>query len=287
MDWQYFVTVFMLSIYVSLCSGGRTLTEILSYYDTINKVDFHHRERRSAFEKADRSINFISHGKKFHMKLEQSKDIFSDSFSVVTVDRYGNETPLKINMESFYEGYVEEDASSFVTAQVEEDGMITAAIDTANETYIVEPMWRHTDNPSHDMIVYKASDLKWNISLTHDSKTKEPHVSVCGTTDLEEEKNDELDLDRYKRSRRNAGTCTRAGDSEKSTCDLHLVADYNFFKEVGRKDARTATHYMLTAIKRVDGIYRETCWDHIWKKGVGIQVQKITVHTSFSDTEPR
>ena len=211
------------------------------------------------------------------MRLKQSRGIFASAFQAVSVDRFGKEKTVKINMDSFYEGYVEDDAlSSHVTAHVEDDGMITATIDTANETYIVEPMWRHVDNDSsHDMIVYKASDVKWNLTNPYDLKTGEPHINTCGNNDTAPE---EIDIDNNKRYRRDVTKCTKLNDTVGNTCKLQLVADYNFFVKIGNKDEKTAIYYMLQVIKRVDVIYRGTCFNGVGKN-IGVQVQKVTVHS--------
>lgn len=61
------------------------------------------------------------------------------------------------------------DAKSSVTAHMH-DKLLTANIVTNNETYIVEPLWRHLPQPqgvgSHvckqcrDLLVYRESDIK-------------------------------------------------------------------------------------------------------------------------------
>ncbi len=46
-----------------------------------------------------------------------------------------------------------------------QDGVITAKIETPDETYHVEPSWRHLgDNDTRSMIAYKESDVlySWN-----------------------------------------------------------------------------------------------------------------------------
>ena len=60
-----------------------------------------------------------------------------------------------------------DDSSSQVLAHIEEDGLLTATIETTHEKFVVEPIWRHMldRDSSHDMIVYKSSDLKWNLTL--------------------------------------------------------------------------------------------------------------------------
>ena len=71
------------------------------------------------------------------------------------------EQVIHIDHESFYEGRVFGELKSRATVHLE-DGMLTAKIETPEETYHIEPSWRHLtkDNESPDqMIVYKESDV--------------------------------------------------------------------------------------------------------------------------------
>ncbi len=47
---------------------------------------------------------------------------------------------------------------SHVNAQIEEGGLLTASIRTEEDSYHVEPSWRHLpSSPSGSMIVYKGT----------------------------------------------------------------------------------------------------------------------------------
>lgn len=49
-----------------------------------------------------------------------------------------------------------------VSAHID-DGVLTAAIRTSEDTYIVEPSWRHvSDEDNSSMIVYRGSDVKYS-----------------------------------------------------------------------------------------------------------------------------
>ena len=47
----------------------------------------------------------------------------------------------------------------------------------------MEPMWRHVDgDPSHDVIIYKASDVKSNVTTTNEEMGG-LHGPKCGNVD--------------------------------------------------------------------------------------------------------
>ena len=159
-QWTPFIAV-MIFIFNTCTCGTTTLDNVLRTYDTLDKRDILHRiHRRNAdSDPHARSIRFVAHRKAFHVKLVQSKDIFHPAFEAVSVDRHGTKTPVFVETDFFYNGHLVDDPTSRVTAHIEEDGMTTATIETRDDTYVVEPMWRHVDtqhSPPHDMIVYKG-----------------------------------------------------------------------------------------------------------------------------------
>ena len=67
---------------------------------------------------------------------------------------------IPIDVESFYEGRVFGEQRSSVRVHLE-DGLLTAKIETPEETYHIEPSWRHIPDEatSQTMIAYKDSDV--------------------------------------------------------------------------------------------------------------------------------
>lgn len=270
MNLNYFVLRAML--HLAFCTGKR-LQDIFSNYDTLSRLDLSHKiVRRSLDDLHHRDVNFFTYGRRFHLKLVQSKEIFDPMFEAFSVDKYGNKRPLFINTEYYYKGHVEDDPTSIVTAHME-DGILSATIETINGTFVIEPIWRHIDNnQSHKMIVYKATDLKSNI-------TNGSSFRRCGNNlEFGTSENDNVTDGRYRRS---VESCPVYG-SKKNTCKIKLIADYKFFVKIGRNHEQTAIHYMLQVINRVNDIYRGTCWSNIGK-GIGVQVQAIEVHTAYSN----
>jgi len=260
-----------------LCLGS-LLADIFKRYDTLNRKDISHQnKRRSLVDIPSKSVDFSSHGKKFHMRLIPSREIFSSAFRAFAVDSRGSEKMVEIDQNRFYRGYIVEDPLSHVAAHMEEDGMLTAVMKMENDTYAIEPMWRHIENEtSHDMIVYKYSDLQRNLHTASGKKPRE-YISVCG---INESHAGETNIPFHQMTGKGA-YCDRYS-GKKNTCNLKLVADFTFYKNIGQGDTKTAMHYMLQVVNRVDLIYRDTCWNGVGK-GIGVQVEEVVVHTGFSN----
>lgn len=76
---------------------------------------------------------------------------------------------------------------------------------------------------------------------------------------------------------------------DRTRCTLHLVADYLFYKHVGKSDLQTTINYLLALINRVNRIYLQTVWDTGDEssntfKNMGFTVQNITIHQDFTRT---
>lgn len=74
-----------------------------------------------------------------------------------------------IDHDNFYEGRVFGEVSSNASVHLE-DGVLTAKIVTPQDTYHIEPSWRHVaDNDTQSMIAYKESDIlfSWNHPNEH------------------------------------------------------------------------------------------------------------------------
>jgi len=66
----------------------------------------------------------------------------------------------------------------------------------------------------------------------------------------------------------------------KNTCPLLLVADYEFFVNMGKSDVVKTSAYLVGLIDRVDQIYRKTRWNDVGMTGMGFEIKKIIVHDS-------
>lgn len=211
-----------------------------------------------------REVEFTTLGKKFKLILHPHRDVLHQNFRAYTVDSNGNETVIHLDHDAFFRGRVFGESVSHVSAHIDEDNMVTATIQLEDETYHIEPSWRHIPESSNkNMIAYKQSDVK--LSWEHEH-SDEHHSSPgkCGYikegAELETDDDDgieEPEVEAYggsnqeppkfeNRSKRQADLYEYT--PTKTRCPLLLVADYRFFQEMGSSNTKTTISYLVRTV---------------------------------------
>uniref|UniRef100_A0A0A9XE39 ADAM 17-like protease n=1 Tax=Lygus hesperus TaxID=30085 RepID=A0A0A9XE39_LYGHE len=264
----------------------------LKYYTTIHASELKHhivkrglKESNHPFNKI-REVNFRTHGRDFRLILTPRKGVLHSNFQAYTVDGDGREHPVAVDHENFYEGRLFGEKSSHASVHLDNDGIMTASIQLPDETYHVEPSWRHLPELGNEtMITYKASDVKLSW---HGTKTS-PCAYVKEGAHLEDDPEDELDDEEY--SEAEDGPRARAKRQAdqyeytptKTRCPLLLVADYRFYQEMGNSNTKITINYLISLIDRVHKIYNDTIWQDRAEsegfKGMGFVIKKIVVHS--------
>ncbi|CAL4147225.1 unnamed protein product [Meganyctiphanes norvegica] len=270
----------------------------LKYYEIIDSSAFSHqivkrglKDSNHQFNKI-REVNFDAMGRNFRLILNPRKGLLHPQFKAYAVDGEGNEKLIHIDNELFYEGRVFGEKSSEVTAHLE-DGIMTATIHTPDDTYHVEPSWRHVpDSSDESMIVYRGSDVKHSWEDKHPSLkghkmcdfVKEGNETIEAYSKLRNSDKDSMDRILHRAKRQQAESYTFNGKNTR--CSLLLVADYRFFKEMGGKSYKNTVNYLISLIDRVDKIFENTVWhdvnDDSGFKGLGFVIKKILVHQEWT-----
>ncbi|XP_026325976.1 ADAM 17-like protease [Hyposmocoma kahamanoa] len=295
----------------------------LKYFETIHASSFtHHMVKRGAkisnhpFNTI-KELNFKTLGRDFRLILHPHSSVLHSNFKAYAVDGDGKETTVHVDRDNFYTGRVFGESASDVKLHLE-DGVITGIIHTPDETYHIEPSWRHIPHlGDKTMITYKSSDIK--LIWGNDGATDKPRV--CGYVKEGKEREDQHDedninveakheqfekdkyleesqhnyesvLDQSKKDNSSqtngkGGRVKRQSDYEytptKTRCPLLLVADYRFFQEMGASNTKTTISYLISLIDRVHKIYNDTVWqdrqDMDGFKGMGFVIKKILVHS--------
>uniref|UniRef100_A0A673CG57 Disintegrin and metalloproteinase domain-containing protein 17 n=1 Tax=Sphaeramia orbicularis TaxID=375764 RepID=A0A673CG57_9TELE len=240
----------ILSDYEVLPSSGLQL-------HSVRKRDVHtqsHLERLVSF----RALNF-------KLYLTTNTDLFTDNFKAVFVDKHGREKNYDVQLQNYFNGHVVGEENSRVQAHIDGDEF-SAHILTDEAEYNVEPLWRFTNSPTDGrLLVYRSDDIK-NLSRIASPK-------VCGymhaqATDLLPQTARRDWQEQEQRAKR------QVHDHKKNTCPLLLVADYRFFRHMGRGQESVTLNYLIELIDRVDDIYRNTTWDDEFK-GYGVQIHQV------------
>ncbi|XP_037342179.2 disintegrin and metalloproteinase domain-containing protein 17a isoform X2 [Pungitius pungitius] len=257
------------------------LSSILSDFEVLplSGLQLHSVRKRDVQTRShvERLVSFRALHRQFKLYLTTNTDLFTDNFKAVFVDKHGREDNFNVNLQNYFTGHVVGEQNSRVQAHIEGDEF-SAHILTDEAEYNVEPLWRFTDSPADGrLLVYRSDDIK-NLSRIFSPK-------VCGY--IHAEASDLLpqasrrDGDGQEEEVQEGGPHHRekrqTHDHKKNTCPLLLVADYRFFKHMGRGQESVTLNYLIELIDRVDDIYRNTTWDDEFK-GYGVQINQIIIN---------
>ncbi|XP_044593060.1 ADAM 17-like protease [Cotesia glomerata] len=291
---------------------SHTLHQNLKYYETLHVRHLEHNIVKRGTQHGSHPYNkinqveFYAHGRHFRLILTPRKEVIHSKFKAYEVNADGEEKSVHLDHESFYHGRVFGELDSHAQVHIDE-GVITGSITISDETYHIEPSWRHLPHLGNDsMIIYKASDVK--LSWEH-VENGEGHThgvpKTCGyikevvddgdddqdqgedfekveiTLEEDTDYNNETDSDKLSRTKRQAETYEYT--PTKTRCPLLLVADYRFYQEMGASSTKTTINYLISLIDRVHKIYNDTLWqDRLEQdgfKGMGFVIKKIVVHS--------
>ncbi|KAG4079955.1 hypothetical protein HA402_006267 [Bradysia odoriphaga] len=252
-------------------------------YNTIKEVEFH------------------ALGRNFRLILHPHKEVLHSNFQAYAIDGNGNQTVVHFDRDNMYNGRVFGETKSSVRAHID-NGVITGSIVLPEETYHIEPSWRHLPHlTDKHMIAYKSSDVK--LSWMDNDSGGAGAAKVCGYVkegeDVEEKPDggkEKFDIESMWSETPQAQSLKVAGKSRekrqadqyeytptKTRCPLLLVADYRFFQEMGGGNTKTTINYLISLIDRVHKIYNDTVWqdrsDQEGFKGMGFVIKKIVVHS--------
>ncbi|XP_054265870.1 ADAM 17-like protease isoform X2 [Macrosteles quadrilineatus] len=265
----------------------------VKYFETLHASELTHNVLKHGLKESAhpfnriREVSFKTLGRHFRLILTPRKNVIHSKFEAVAVDGEGNETPVGVEHEDFYDGRVFGESWSDASVHMK-DGVLTATIQLADETYNIEPSWRHLhhlDNQS--MVTYKASDVQFSWD-----QPDHPHQPCAYVKEETGEGVDDEDVEvssvRGEGEEAGKARWRRQADQyeytpTKTRCPLLLVADYRFYQEMGGSNTKTTINYLISLIDRVHKIYNDTTWqdrsDQDGFKGMGFVIKKIVVHS--------
>lgn len=239
----------------------------MKYYETLHVDDLTHTiVKRGAKPSINlhnkiREVEFKALGRKFKLILHPHRDVLHQNFKAFKVNSDGNETIIHLDHDSFFRGRVFGEISSHVSAHIDEGNLVTATIILPDETYHIEPSWRHIpDTADKHMVAYKASDVKLSWE-NHQEHVGHFEPGKCGyikeglelETDEDDDEDPEIHAEAFgstgspphegKRSKRQADQYEYT--PTKTRCPLLLVADYRFFQEMGSSNTKTTISYLV------------------------------------------
>lgn len=265
----------------------------LRYYEHLDSSEISHVIVKRGLHPSSNKLNTIKQlsfkalDRNFRLMLTPGTDVLSSHFQAYSVDGAGRKEPVYINHENFYEGRIFGEKYSHASVHYE-DGLLTATIHTQDDTYVIEPSWRHLpDKDNKSMIAYRGSDFRVGWEHDHNSKEK---IKICGF--LKEGVNNSgvshgVEHSKEKRVQREAEMYKF--DMSRTRCPLLLVADYRFYQSMGGRSKKSTINYLISLIDRVHKIYTETEWADgragVGMKGMGFVIEEIIIHNESTPVQ--
>ncbi|KAF4521453.1 hypothetical protein B566_EDAN010610 [Ephemera danica] len=226
----------------------------------------------------------------FRLILTQKREVLHSNFQAYELDADGNEKPVAVDHESFYRGRVFGELQSEASVHIEDEGVMTATIHLPDESYHIEPAWRHLpESDPRKMVTYRASDVKLSWEHEDDEQDDSPFspnhkhhgARTCGYIREGPQEDDGESEEEHDREKRQADNYEYT--PTKTRCPLLLVADYRFYQEMGGGSTKNTINYLISLIDRVHKIYNDTIWHDRAEldgfKGMGFVIKKIVVHS--------
>ncbi|XP_072313943.1 disintegrin and metalloproteinase domain-containing protein 17a isoform X2 [Eucyclogobius newberryi] len=251
------------------------LHSILSDFEVLplSKLQMHSVRKRDVHTHShiERLVSFSALHRNFKLYLTSNTGLFTEDLKVVFVDKNGNEKNYDVQLQNYFKGHVVGEEHSRVQAHIDGDEF-SAHILTEESEYTIEPLWRFSNSAANgSLLVYRSEDIK-NLSRIASPK-------VCGymhsgdgylVSELGQNHGPQ-GHEPHSREKR------QVHDPRKNTCPLLLVADYRFYRHMGRGQESVTLNYLIELIDRVDDIYRNTTWDEEFK-GYGVQIQQMIIN---------
>ncbi|XP_018374594.1 PREDICTED: ADAM 17-like protease isoform X3 [Trachymyrmex cornetzi] len=248
----------------------------LKYYETIHSTHFQHKILKRGIHHSYHPYNriseleFYSHGRHFRLILTPRREVIHSNFKAYEVNADGKEKTVHLDHDNFYHGRVFGEIESHAQMHID-DGIMTGSITILDETFHIEPSWRHLSHLDNQTMITHGTPktcgyVKEDINYTLNDNSEEDDTETDNSSS------------RVKRQ-----TETYEYTPTKTRCPLLLVADYRFYQEMGASSTKTTINYLISLIDRVHKIYNDTLWQEHQEedgfKGMGFVIKKIVVHS--------
>ncbi|XP_077409714.1 disintegrin and metalloproteinase domain-containing protein 17-like isoform X2 [Vanacampus margaritifer] len=254
-----------------------SLSAMLDDFDVLSPSSVHAhsiRRRDLLATHVEKEISFHALQRHFRVYLRTNEDLFAQDFSAWAIDDDGGERSLHVDRHAFFTGHVIGEENSHVQAHMD-DRDFSARILTKEAEFNIEPLWRFTWPSDGRLLVYRSDHIR-NLS-----RTRRP--SVCSHVNFDPSRlfpTEDNEEEYAARARRNVHP------QSKNTCGVLLVADYRFFRHMGRREVSTTLSYLIGLMDRVDAIFRATSWGDKFS-GYGFQIQQILINEKPTAVRPR
>ncbi|XP_015249892.1 PREDICTED: disintegrin and metalloproteinase domain-containing protein 10-like [Cyprinodon variegatus] len=266
---HYLLMLLLVSDHELITGGGISISPFIKRYEVLSydRGDLHRKHLRARRDtqplEYTLDLNFTAFHRDFRLLLRQDPGGFSEEFTVVSENG-----PASPDLSHLYSGTVEgEDGSSCYGSVLQ--GQFEGTIHTTNGTYHIEPLHRYTNSiADHHSIIYQEEDLV----LPHMMSRTD---GFCGSNHLNaltEKFSQEAPVSRTRRT----------VDESKTSCLLHLHADYLYYKKF--KSVEAVVAQVALYMRAVNDIYDKTDFNGI--KLINFKIKTLRVMTTQNKKDP-
>ncbi|XP_062522964.1 disintegrin and metalloproteinase domain-containing protein 10-like [Corticium candelabrum] len=199
----------------------------------------------------------------FDLLLRRNDKLFHSSMKVHVVSEKGIEEK-DFDHSNYYVGTIRGASGSIVHGYYSNEYGFDGIIQLTEETYYVEPAQRFPSTSfSSPTVVYRLSDVVYNETVKFVF-----HGKLASALHMENF------VSNHYRSRRG----TRF-DSNKNTCGIAVVADYEFFSGPGESSEATTISEMSYHIQQANTIFRNTEFSNEIQN-IGFRIDKTIIYTT-------
>ncbi|XP_026014065.1 disintegrin and metalloproteinase domain-containing protein 10 [Astatotilapia calliptera] len=248
-----------------------SISPYIKYYEGLSydREDLHRRHLRAkrATQSQDYTLhlNFTAFHRTFHLLLRQNSAVFSKDFTLVSEN-----DSTYVDLFHIYSGILEGEPASACHGSVLQ-GQFEGTIHTENGTYHIEPSDRYTSSPAdHHSIIYREDDM----ALSYMTSALD---GFCAAKTLNV-------FAQNLRSSQEApvSRARRTLDESKTTCLLHLRADYLYYKRF--KSVEAVVAQVASYIRAVNDIYDKVDFSGI--QLINFKVKSLRVMTEEDKNDP-
>ncbi|XP_068122145.1 disintegrin and metalloproteinase domain-containing protein 10-like [Hyperolius riggenbachi] len=244
----------------ALLTGGgcEKKRPFLKYYESLsyNKSELllsHQRWRREAEEDRVITLDLIAYNRNFSLMLERDRSTFVEDFMVVSDDK-----PVATDLSFIYKGRLADDEDSFCHGSII-NGYFHGSIHTRNGTFYIE--YEEDQNGVGDSYIYHESDIDY--SLMKDVKSFDSALQQYRF----------MESMRWRQKDEHVLRGKRSLDLSRTTCLLHLKADYYFFSSF--RNLQAAISQIAGYLMSVNAIFEHVNFDGI--KHINFKVKVLHI----------
>lgn len=240
----------------SSCENSRPF---LKYYETVSYdrtrlLQSHQRSKRATNEEEKTvTLDLAAYNRNFALMLRRDSSAFADDFTIVSHDQ-----PLPVDISFVYKGSLKGENNSFCHGSII-DGYFSGSIHTKNGTFYVE--YEENHNGSIDPYIYHESDIDYSL------------LKDVNSFDLALKKYAYLENMRWKPQEEYLNRSKRSLDLSRTSCLLHLKADYYFFRSF--RNLQAAISQISGYLMAVNAIFEQVNFNGI--KYINFKIKVLNI----------